>query len=70
MKYDIGDMVADEDGHIGIVVIRWDDGDICAFENDAAHPGPRVVKRAARAVERRLKNSKRQQNAARLPGLA
>jgi len=50
MKYNIGDTVTDEDGHIGIVVIRWDDGDICAFENDAAHPGPRVVKRATQAV--------------------
>ena len=49
MKYNIGDTVTDEDGHIGIVVIRWDDGDICAFENDAAHPSPKVVKKAAPA---------------------
>ena len=43
MKYKIGDLVADEDGKSGIVVIKWDDGDICAMENDAAHPGPIIV---------------------------
>lgn len=39
-EYKIGDRVRDEDGHVGIVVIRWDDGDICSIENDAAHPNP------------------------------
>jgi len=43
MKYNIGDLVADEDGNSGIVVIKWDDGDLCALENDAAHPGPVIV---------------------------
>lgn len=43
MKYEIGDLVADEDGNSGIVVIRWDDGDICEIENDAAHPNPEIV---------------------------
>jgi hypothetical protein len=43
MKYKIGDLVADEDGNSGIVVIQWDDGDICELENDAAHPGPVIV---------------------------
>jgi len=43
MKYEIGDLLADEDGHSGIVVIKWDDGDICALENDAAHPTPILV---------------------------
>ena len=32
MKYEIGDLVADED-----------DGDICEIENDAAHPNPEIV---------------------------
>ena len=40
MKYQIGDLLADEDGNSGIVVIKWDDGDICDIENDAAHPNP------------------------------
>lgn len=40
MKFHIGDKVIDEDGNKGIVVIRWDDGDICSLENDAAHPNP------------------------------
>jgi len=42
MKYSIGDLVVDEDGNRGIVVIRWNDGDICELENDAAHPNPHV----------------------------
>lgn len=42
MLYQIGDLVVDEDGNRGIVVIRWNDGDIVAFENDAAHPNPHV----------------------------
>ena len=41
MKYKIGDLVADEDGNSGIVCIKWDDGDLCTIENDAAHPKPR-----------------------------
>ena len=44
MKYEIGDMVTDEERRCkGIVVIHWDDGDLCALENDAAHPNPIVV---------------------------
>ena len=43
MKYQIGDKVKDEDGHIGYVVIKWDDGDICYWENDAAHPNPEKI---------------------------
>jgi len=43
MKYKIGDLVADEDGNSGIVVIKWDDGDLCSLENDAAHPNPEIV---------------------------
>uniref|UniRef100_A0A6H1ZRD6 Uncharacterized protein n=1 Tax=viral metagenome TaxID=1070528 RepID=A0A6H1ZRD6_9ZZZZ len=42
-KYCIGDMVKDEDGNKGVVVIRWDDGDICWLENDAAHPNPVIT---------------------------
>ena len=38
--YEIGDLVQDEDGNEGIVVIKWNDGDLCALENDAAHPNP------------------------------
>ena len=39
----IGAHVVDEDGNHGIVVIRWNDGDICSIENDAAHPNPQLV---------------------------
>ena len=42
-RYQIGDVVKDEDGGRGIVVIQWDDGDICVIENDAAHPNPVIV---------------------------
>jgi len=42
-QYQIGDLVEDEVGHSGVVVIRWDDGDRCWFENDAAHPNPVIV---------------------------
>ena len=43
MKYNIGDIVKDEDGNQGIVYIHWNDGDHCAMENDAAHPNPKVI---------------------------
>ncbi len=43
MKYEIGDTVKDEDGNRGVVVIRYEDGDICYLENDAAHPNPVIV---------------------------
>ena len=43
MKYEIGDLLADDDSNSGMVVIRWDDGDICEIENDAAHPNPIIV---------------------------
>ena len=42
MKYSIGDKLVDEDGNYGVVVIRWNDGDICEYENDAAHPNPHI----------------------------
>ena len=44
MKWNIGDTVKDEDGDIGIVGIRWNDGDFCTIENDAAHPNPTITK--------------------------
>ncbi len=43
MKYSIGDMVRDEDGNTGIVLIKWNDGDWCEYENDSAHPNPKIV---------------------------
>ena len=43
MKYEIGDLVIDEDQNKGIVCIKWNDGDACAIENDAAHPNPIVT---------------------------
>ena len=43
MKYNIGDIVADEDGCSGTVVIQWDDGDICETEETAAHLNPMIV---------------------------
>lgn len=43
MKWNIGDQVIDEDGIKGIVVILYDDGDICEYENDAAHPTPTLL---------------------------
>jgi len=42
-KYRIGDIVVDEDGNTGIVIIKWNDGDLCAIENDAAHPNPKIT---------------------------
>ena len=44
MKYSIGDMLIDEDGYQGLVCVKWNDGDLSSFENDAAHPNPKVVK--------------------------
>ena len=43
MKYEIGDLTKDEDGNEGIVCIKWNDGDICSLENDAAHPSPVII---------------------------
>jgi len=45
MEYKIGDLLLDDDGNKGIVVISWDDGDLCHTENDAAHPNPVKVGR-------------------------
>lgn len=45
MKFDIGSLLQDEDGNEGTVVIRWNDGDLCMLENDAAHPNPVVIGR-------------------------
>ena len=42
-EYKIGQVVKDEDGNIGRVVIYWNDGDICELENDAAHPNPKKI---------------------------
>ena len=42
----IGDVVIDEDGYIGIVGIKYNDGDFCVIENDAAHPNPRKCGKA------------------------
>jgi hypothetical protein len=39
-KWNIGDIVIDEDGCTGVVCIKYADGDICTIENDAAHPNP------------------------------
>jgi len=44
MKYKIGDTLLDENGNTGVVVIRWNDGDICYFENDTNHQNPVVFK--------------------------
>ena len=43
MKYKIGDLLIDSDGCIGVVCIKYDDGDICSIENDAAHPNPKII---------------------------
>ena len=43
MRYQIGDLVVDEEGCSGIVVINWDDGYISEIENSAAHPNPEIV---------------------------
>ena len=42
-KWHIGDRVKDEWGHIGVVSIVWNDGDICTREKDAAHCDPRLI---------------------------
>ena len=42
--YRIGDYLKDEDGNVGVVCIRWNDGDLCSIENDAAHPNPKKYK--------------------------
>ena len=44
--YQIGDKVIDEDGCKGYVCIRYEDGDLCFWENDAAHPNPKKCKEA------------------------
>jgi hypothetical protein len=43
MKWNIGDIIQDEDGNTGIVCIKWNDGDLCTIENDAAHPHPALT---------------------------
>ena len=42
-KFYIGDTLKDENGNIGQVIIRWDDGDICHFVNDTNHQNPVVI---------------------------
>ena len=49
-KWEIGDIVIDEDNCAGIVCIRNADGDIVTFQNDAAHPNP--VKANEKEVQR------------------
>ena len=43
MKYQIGDLVADDSGKSGIVVIKWDDGDFSVLEDDPMHPDIIIV---------------------------
>jgi len=43
MKFEIGDLVEDEDGCRGVVVIKYMDGDLVSIENDAAHPNPKRI---------------------------
>lgn len=51
MKYEIGDVLTDESGHYqGVVCIKWNDGDLCTIENDAAHPNPRLVTSKSRCI--------------------
>ena len=40
-KLRIGDVVVDTDGCVGIVLIRYADGDLCSIENDSTHPNPK-----------------------------
>ena len=47
MLYEIGSLVTDDDGNSGVVCIKWNDGDICTIENDAAHPNPRHLSEAS-----------------------
>ena len=42
----IGDMVIDTEGCVGIVCIRYADGDMCPIQNDSAHPNPRKCGKA------------------------
>ena len=42
-KWVIGDRVRDENGNIGVIVIAYNDGDLCYLENDAAHPNPILI---------------------------
>jgi len=42
MKYGIGDIVRDEDGNFGHVVINYDDG-LEINENTAAYPNPVII---------------------------
>ena len=51
MKYNIGDKVKDSDGNLGVVCIKWNDGDICTIENDAAHPGPEILTKSSDLTE-------------------
>lgn len=39
----IGDMVKDDEGNLGIVLIKYNNGDICFKENDELHLNPFVV---------------------------
>jgi len=38
MKYQIGDLVSDDHGESGIVIIKWDDGDLSTITDDPDHP--------------------------------
>ena len=41
--WQIGTRVVDDNGKQGMVVIRWNDGNIWAIENVPAHPNPTPV---------------------------
>ena len=58
MLFEIGDIVGDEDGNTGMVVIAWNDGDSCALENDAAHPNPVKIGHWRWGDESPLRNTK------------
>jgi hypothetical protein len=42
-KYQIGDLVIDNNGNIGVVCIKWSDGNLFAYEDNDKHPYPVVV---------------------------
>lgn len=46
MKYEIGDILQDENGHTGIVCIDWNDGNdenLSYMENDVAHSSHGII---------------------------
>lgn len=53
MKWNIGDEAKDADGNIGVIGIRWNDGDFCTIENDVAHPNPKLISELGRKASRK-----------------